>query len=166
MVREANELDEEKFLDYTTQALRDAPYMLTTLEDIENMTVQEGRSVIKGVKELPNYALFIAEIDNHIVGSIDFKNGDKEKMRHQGSIAMTVHPDFRNDGIGRALLETLLGWAKNNTAIEKVSLRVMERNVGAIRLYKKFGFLEEGREVRGIKEKEGYQDLILMAIFV
>ncbi|PEL51659.1 N-acetyltransferase [Bacillus toyonensis] len=71
-----------------------------------------------------------------------------------------------NYGIGRALLETLINWAKNNSKIEKVCLEVMEDNLGAIQLYKNLGFFEEGRKAKGVKLDDGYQNLILMALFV
>ncbi len=42
----------------------------------------------------------------------------------------------------------------------------MEDNVGALKLYKTMGFVEEGRKIKGVKIENSYQDLILMALFV
>ncbi|MEC0050820.1 GNAT family N-acetyltransferase, partial [Bacillus cereus] len=45
-------------------------------------------------------------------------------------------------------------------------LEVMEDNLGAIQLYKNLGFFEEERKAKVVKLDDGYQDLILMALFV
>jgi ribosomal protein S18 acetylase RimI-like enzyme len=165
-VREATILDAERMLYAGSKALRNAPYMLSTAEDMQNVTVEDMKKLLKTYVQNPSYVQFIAEVDGELVGAIEFKSGDKEKISHQGSFGMTVLPEYRNYGIGRALLETLINWAKNNSRIEKVCLEVMEGNIGAIKLYKTMGFVEEGRKIKGVKLEDSYQDLILMAIFV
>ncbi len=124
------------------------------------------QKLIDAFNRNPNHVQFIAEADNILVGAIEFRNGEKDKVSHQGSFGMTVLPTYRNHGIGKALLQTLVNWAKANNTIEKICLEVMEGNQGAITLYEKFGFLEEGRKVKGVKLNNGYQDLILMYLFV
>jgi RimJ/RimL family protein N-acetyltransferase len=165
-VREATILDAERMLVAATKALVDAPYMLSTAEDTQKLTLEDMEKVLSMIVKNPNYVQFIAEVDGSLVGAIDFRNGDKEKISHQGAFGMTVLPEYRNYGIGRALLETLINWAKNNSKIEKVCLEVMEDNIGAIKLYKTMGFVEEGRKTKGVKIENSYQDLILMALFV
>ncbi|MED1113893.1 GNAT family N-acetyltransferase [Bacillus paramycoides] len=166
IIREAKEQDAERMLDSASKALINAPYMLSTVEDVKKVSIDAIKKRLKTYHENPNYVQFIAEVDGKLVGAIDFKNGDRKKISHQGAFAMTVLPEYRNYGIGRALLETLIKWAKNNSKIEKVSLEVMEDNLGAIQLYKNLGFFEEGRQAKGVKLDGGYQDLILMALFV
>ncbi len=80
---------------------------------------------------------------------------------------MSVKNGFRGQGIGTALLAALLDWAKENPLIEKVCLEVVADNTNAIRLYQKFGFVEEGVKKKAAKIDDGtYWDLILMARFV
>ena len=165
-VREATILDAERMLVAASKALVDAPYMLSTAEDTQKITLKDMEKVLSMIVKNPNYVQFIAEVDGRFVGAIDFRNGDKEKISHQGAFGMTVLPEYRDYGIGRALLETLINWAKNNSKIEKVCLEVMEDNIGAIKLYKTMGFVEEGRKTKGVKIENSYQDLILMALFV
>jgi RimJ/RimL family protein N-acetyltransferase len=153
-------------LNSASKALINAPFMLSTVEDIKKMSVDAIQKMLKAYHENPNYVQFIAEVDSKLVGKIDFKKGNNKKTSHQGAFAMIILPEYRNYGIGRALLETLINWAKNNSKIEKVCLEVMEDNLGAIKLYKNLGFFEEGRKAKGVKLEGGYQDLILMALFV
>jgi RimJ/RimL family protein N-acetyltransferase len=165
-IREAKEQDAERMIISASKALIKAPYMLSTGEDVKRMSIDAIQKTLKAYHENPNYVQFIAEVDGKLVGKIDFKNGNNEKISHQGAFAMIILPEYRNYGIGRALLETLINWARNNSEIEKVCLEVMEDNLGAIQLYKNLGFFEEGRKAKGVKLDGGYQDLILMAIFV
>lgn len=164
-VREATIQDAEIMLRNAAKVLVDAPYMLTTVKDVENVDVKDIENMLEMYNQNSNYVQFLAEVDGNLVGAIDFKNGDNEKTKHQGSFGMTVLPEYRNHGIGRALLETLIEWAQHSQ-IEKICLEVMEDNRGAIKLYRNLNFYEEGRKVKGVKMEEGYQDLILMALFV
>lgn len=165
-VREARVEDAERMLTAAVETLVDAPYMLTTVESVQKVKVEDLEKMVKYYENNSNFVQFIAEIDGRFVGAIDFKNGDKEKISHQGSFGMTVSPEYRGFGVGRVLLETLIEWAKNNDKIEKICLEVMHNNKAAIHLYEKFDFIKEGRKRRGVKLDDGYQDLIQMALFV
>ncbi|WP_328084756.1 GNAT family N-acetyltransferase [Fictibacillus nanhaiensis] len=153
-------------LNAAPKALVDAPYMLSTLEDLENLSLKDIKRELDYYSANPNYLKLLAEYENELVGVIDFRNGNKEKIAHQGSFAMTVLPQYRNHGVGRALVDSLISWAWNNETIEKICLEVMEDNHGAIQLYKSMNFVEEGRKAKAVKMEGRYQDLILMALFV
>ncbi|MGA4719701.1 GNAT family N-acetyltransferase [Fictibacillus nanhaiensis] len=165
-VRKASIHDAEMIEMAAPKALVDAPYMLSTVEDIEKLSLEDIKSELNYYSTNPNHLKLVAEYENEIAGVIDFKNGNKEKVAHQGSFAMTVLPQYRNLGVGRALVETLISWARNNETIEKVCLEVMEDNHSAIHLYKSLNFVIEGRKARAVKMDGRYQDLILMALFV
>jgi ribosomal protein S18 acetylase RimI-like enzyme len=72
-------------------------------------------------------------------------------LRLPGSLAeieceiesIVVHPDFRGRGVGKQLLETALAWCRKNQA-SILSLEVRSRNVSAIRLYLRSGFVATG----------------------
>ncbi len=80
---------------------------------------------------------------------------------------MSVGREHRGQGIGTALLETLLEWARESPIIEKVGLSVLSKNRRAIGLYEKLGFVAEGRRSREVKLAPGeYLDDISMCRFV
>ena len=64
-------------------------------------------------------------------------------------------------GIGSALMEFLMGEAEKLGA-EKIVLDVAAFNTAAIALYKKFGFVEEGRLKNEIKVDGVYEDIVFM----
>lgn len=57
---------------------------------------------------------------------------------------IATHPDFRRMGYGKAVVEALIKYAKNNR-LESISLEVRESNKAAIRLYSDLGFKVEGK---------------------
>jgi RimJ/RimL family protein N-acetyltransferase len=80
---------------------------------------------------------------------------------------MSILPSWRNQGLGTILLDAMINWTRLNPCIEKMTLRVISTNLHAIELYKKFGFQEEGRNVRGLKYCDGsYADFIFMGLDV
>jgi RimJ/RimL family protein N-acetyltransferase len=100
-----------------------------------------------------------------MVGLLFFVGGAKKKNAHTGELGVSVHPEYQGRGIGRQLIAALMQWAQNNTTIEKVFLNVFATNQKAIGLYKKLGFMEEGRFVRAIKQPDGeYIDVLQLYI--
>ena len=73
-----------------------------------------------------------------------------------GNVA--VKPDHRRRGIAAELLKALIKETEE-AGIEEIDLEVRPSNKGAIELYKKFGFTENGRR-KGYYE--GKEDAILM----
>ena len=64
---------------------------------------------------------------------------------------LLVHPDYHQQGLGQALLYTMLVRAKQR-GLERATLEVRASNQPAIKLYEKFGFQPVGRR------KKYYQD--------
>ena len=57
---------------------------------------------------------------------------------------IATHPDFRRRGLGSAVVEALLGEARER-GLAFVTLEVRESNLAAIALYQRFGFEVVGR---------------------
>src|SRR6266536_827351 len=57
---------------------------------------------------------------------------------------MWVEAEARGRGVGRALLESVIGWARS-LALDRLELWVTEGNGSAMRLYERAGFADTGR---------------------
>lgn len=95
-------------------------------------------------EKIQNREIFVAKIDNKIVGYITVniieKNNSIIRYRKQLSIeAIGVDENNRGKGIGTSLLEHVKYEAKKNNCTD-MYLTVNEENKGAIKLYEKFGF--------------------------
>ena len=168
VIREAEPRDAKSILDATFATLRapDAEHSVSTPEEF-SLSVDDEVAWVRKHQEQPGWIALVPEVDGTIVGLINFKNGPRTRIAHQGALGMNVHPDWRGRGIGDALLAELLAWARACPVVEKVGLAVVVSNEPARRLYEKHGFIEEGRRVRAIKYEEGrYEDDILMYVLV
>lgn len=86
---------------------------------------------------------------------------------HVVDLTIAVHEGYQGRGVGTRLLSHLIDWARANPRIDRMELRVRSSNASAIALYKKLGFVEEGRMVRRLKIAPGqYLDDLVMALWV
>ncbi len=164
MIREVTFNDALGINHLGTMIFSSTDQVLTSPEEFrKDGTFENQLKRIKNYSEAAGKCIFVAEIEGRIVGMIDFWNGHRKRIEHTGEFGMGVHPDYRNKGIGKCLIEMLLKWAKENPMIEKVKLGVFSTNARGIHLYTKMGFVEEGRKVNEVKTEEGkYIDVIEM----
>ena len=57
---------------------------------------------------------------------------------------IATHPDYRRQGYGDAIVDSLKKYAKNNR-LDVITLEVRESNEAAIKLYSKLGFKIDGK---------------------
>jgi RimJ/RimL family protein N-acetyltransferase len=83
-----------------------------------------------------------------------------------GEIGMMVAADWRGRGVGTALVAAAVEWARAR-GLHKLTLSVFPHNDAAVALYRKFGFVEEGRRTRHIRRANGeLWDLIEMGLLL
>ena len=81
-----------------------------------------------------------------------------------GEIGMMVATEWRGRGVGTALVAAAIEWAQAR-GLHKLTLSVFPHNEAAIALYRKFGFVEEGRLAKHIRRDSGeLWDLIEMGL--
>lgn len=81
--------------------------------------------------------------------------------------SVSVLSEYRDQGIGSALIRAMLGFARQSERIEKVSLSVYAGNERARQVYSRLGFIEEGRRIRHFRIATGvYDDSVMMYQFV
>lgn len=102
----------------------------------------------------------VADADGAIAGEIRI---DPSWMGF-GDIGMMVAAGWRARGVGTALVEAAIGWGRDH-GLHKLALGVFPHNHAAIALYRKCGFVEEGRLVRHVRRANGeLWDLIEMGL--
>jgi RimJ/RimL family protein N-acetyltransferase len=93
---------------------------------------------------------FVAEANGEIVGMLHV-----ERSRFGfGELGMAVARPWRGQGVGTALLEAAIEWAREE-GLHKLSLSVFPHNASAIALYRRFGFVEEGRRIKHFRRASG-----------
>lgn len=71
-----------------------------------------------------------------------------------GELGMSVARAWRGRGVGSALLAAAIEHARAE-GLHKLALEVFPHNDAAIALYRKFGFVEEGRRVKHYRRASG-----------
>ena len=107
----------------------------------------------------------VAILDGRLVGHVNVQRERHPVTRHVASLAIAVAADVRGHGIGGRLMEEAIAWSER-AGIEKLVLAVYPHNEAAIALYRRFGFIEEGRLARHSRKSYGYEDEILMAAWI
>lgn|SRR5215467_954416 len=104
----------------------------------------------------------IAQSQGALVGEIRI---DPSWMGY-GEIGMMVAAQWRGRGVGSLLLAAAIDWARAR-GLHKLALSVFPHNYAARALYRKFGFVEEGRLVRHVRRADGQiWDLIEMGLLL
>jgi RimJ/RimL family protein N-acetyltransferase len=165
VVRSAKEDDAGVLIEHAKSVLTEALFGVSQVDEF-TFTLEQEREWIRQHNESPSDLVLVAEASGSVVALLFFESGPRKRQAHRGSLHMSVERAWRGKGVGEGLLNVLMAWAKENPLIEKVGLSVLSSNTRAIGLYKKLGFIEEGRRPREIKMGPGeYVDEILMFRF-
>ncbi|MCU9614799.1 GNAT family N-acetyltransferase [Caldibacillus lycopersici] len=164
IIREATIVDAEQILTHTRTVLEENPqFMATTLEEFTTNAAEERRWI---AMHQHTGLLLVAELDQQVIGILSFQRSSRIRYKHQGIFGISIQEKYTNGGVGSSLLTKLFQWAAENPSLEKISLEVFSNNNRAIHLYKKFGFIEEGRKIKHAKlGPNQYVDVITMGKF-
>jgi ribosomal protein S18 acetylase RimI-like enzyme len=89
-----------------------------------------------------------------ILGVGQLRRFSPAKVHHVAQTSLEVHPDAQRRGVGRAIMEGLLEWARS-VGVNRVQLNVFADNHRAIGLYESLGFERVGYRRRLVREADG-----------
>jgi RimJ/RimL family protein N-acetyltransferase len=125
-------------------------------------SVADERRYLRALRRFPDAAVYVADDDGEIVGRLSLARDPHPASRHVADLGLMVAATHRRRGLGTALLEQAVAWARE-ADVRKLELHVFPWNEPAIRLYEAFGFEREGvRRNHYLREGE-YVDALLMA---
>ena len=124
--------------------------------------VADERRYLRAIRRYPNAAVFVAEDEGEIVGRLSVARDQHPASRHVADLGLMVAASHRRRGIGTALLEAAVRWGKD-VGVRKLELHVFPWNTGAIALYERFGFVQEGYRKAHYLRGDEYVDAVLMA---
>ncbi len=102
-----------------------------------------------------------------LVGMAGFARNMRHKSRHKGVIwGVYVQPTWRNQGVARALLVTLIERVRSNPGVEKIMLTVSIHQIAAQRLYRSLGFESYGREKHALSVDGAWVDEDQMVLWL
>jgi RimJ/RimL family protein N-acetyltransferase len=122
----------------------------------------DERRYLRAIRRYPHAAVFVAEEEGRIVGRLSVARDQHPASRHVADLGLMVAASHRRRGIGTALLEAAVEWARAS-GVRKLELHVFPYNDAAIKLYERFGFVQEGYRRGHYRRGDEYVDAILMA---
>lgn len=136
----------EVYWNLRLEALRNNPEAFgATYEESVGISIETVQSKIGTSME--NYILGANTESNSIVGMIGFKREQSIKTKHKSFLwGMYVSPGYRNQGIGKGLLEEVIQRSRILEGLEQINLCVVTSNEAARNLYINSGFEVYGLE--------------------
>jgi RimJ/RimL family protein N-acetyltransferase len=125
-------------------------------------SVGAERRYLRAVRRHADAGVFVAETSAGIVGRLSVARDPHPASRHVADLGLMVAAADRRRGIGWALLEQAVEWARAS-GVHKLELHVFTHNEPAMRLYERFGFVREGLRRGHYRRDREYVDAILMA---
>ena len=123
----------------------------------------DERRFLKALRRYPHAAVFVAESgDGVLIGRLSVGRDPHPASTHVADVGLMVAVGARRQGVGTALLQAAVGWARE-TDVRKLELHVFPWNEAAMALYERFGFEREGYRKRHYRRGGEYVDAILMA---
>ena len=161
IVRKAEAADAEGLTQLGTAVGSEPEGWLVTTNGWRN--VSDERRYLRAIRRYPNAAVFVAEDEGLIVGRLSIARDQHPASRHVADIGLMVAASHRRRGIGTALLDAAVDWARR-AGVHKLELHVFPWNEAAIALYEASGFEREGYRKAHYRRGDGeYVDAILMA---
>jgi L-phenylalanine/L-methionine N-acetyltransferase len=109
-----------------------------------------------------NDHVLVAELDGRVVAYAGLHVRDG-KRRHSAWLGIAVHDEFAGRGAGQLLMTALLDLADQWIGLVRVDLEANADNERAIAMYRRCGFVEEGRQKKAYFTDGGFVDAIFMA---
>lgn len=170
-VRRATPLDAAGYIALIKSVLAEVPRVDTPYAPDEfNPPVEAIRDRIRDVTQSDNSLFLVAEarIDRRprVIGALTCGGGSLRSDHHMTDLGVYVLREWRDRGVGTALMRASVEWAQASPVVQRVQLEVYASNARAIHLYEKFGFEQEGRKRRLYIQDGQPMDMLMMALIL
>ena len=156
-IRSVEPDDAGSMLEYMKIMLGETPFLLRTPEEF-NYSAEEEAAVLTRRRDDPRCLMLLVVLDGQLIASADVcSHGAKSRLMHRGELGISVRKDYWRQGIGSALMERLIAFAKQS-GYEQIELTVESKNRRALALYLKYGFMVYGTRPHGMKYPDGSYD--------
>ena len=162
--REAEPREAAALLEYMKQVGSESGNLSFGAEGL-SFSVEQEAAILESICQNPRSIMLLAFDGGEIVGNASIHGSSRPRFSHRYELAITVRKSHWGRGIGTALMERLIAFAREIGA-EVVSLEVRSDNDRAIALYKKFGFEIFGTYRKFFKFEDNYYDADYMNLYL
>ena len=137
-VRPAEVTDAAQLLALLAQLGRESN-TFTVDDGIEELSETDEAEQIERISGTTTNVIFVAVLGDRLIG-VSTVQASTDFSAAQGEVGVAVLKEFWGMGLGTALVEESLDWARNYSSLERLVLTVQLRNTRAAKLYKHLGF--------------------------
>ena len=142
-LREAEVEDASAVLNHLAAVAIETDYLTFGKRELE-ITLEEEEDYIDSYLESSCELMLLAFIDTRLVGVLTFAGSPRPRLRHTGEFGLSVREAEWGEGVGGAMLDALIDWARATQVITKLNARARTDNDRAIGLLRQKGFVIEG----------------------
>ena len=161
VLREPLEGDAKDMIEYLNTVGGESDNLLFGKDEF-HLTVEQEMEYIKKVRNDSNMHMVLGFINNSIVSIAEIRCLSRKRISHNSEIAISVKKEYWGNGIGSAVMQELIRFAKDHKDIRNISLGVKASNLNAIRMYEKFGFIKVGVHKNYFNINGNYDDEYIM----
>ncbi|MBU7446851.1 MULTISPECIES: GNAT family N-acetyltransferase [Lactiplantibacillus] len=137
-VRPAEVTDAAQLLALLAQLGRESN-TFTVDDGIEELSETDEAEQIERISGTTTNVIFVAALGDRLIG-VSTVQASTDFSAAQGEVGVAVLKEFWGMGLGTALVEEILDWARNYSSLERLVLTVQLRNTRAAKLYQHLGF--------------------------
>jgi putative acetyltransferase len=126
--------------------------------------VSAQREIVSKANLAERAFFLLASERDLLVGALDVFAWQRPEGRHCGRLGVSVLSEWRDRGVGRALIERAIAEVKAWDGFCRLELDVVAWNARAIHLYQSFGFRIEGCRRGAINLRGRNEDILCMGL--
>lgn len=157
--------DAQKIVDFYNYVGGETSF-LSFEKDEYPLDVEAQKEDIVATKAHPASIMLLAMDGDEIAGIGTINSSKKIKSRHQGELGIVVAKKYQAKGIGTTIMNKLIEFCRGNGVTTRIQLDTRCDNEVAVELYKKLGFVIEGRLPNTTLLNGVYYDLYVMGLML
>jgi len=170
-VRRARVTDARALARLDAELAAEPGIMLLAAPD-EVRSVADQREALERLRDEPRTLVLVAVPDaasvrpaDEVLGTLTLRGMDLRAVEHVAVLGMAVAASARSRGVGTALLAAAIDWA-HEVGLRRLELNTYAPNLAAQALYRRFGFVEEGRRRAFVRYQGAYVDDLVMGLLL
>lgn len=164
-IRRAQISDAAFIIEYLKKVMSETNFLRKYPDEVK-ITLQEEESFIQTILEQENSILLVAFDGDLVVSMAGVQGQQLRKFRHCGEFGISVLKNYWGRGIGKEMTRKIIHWSQLNPELKKLILHVNAENETAIKMYRKFGFIQEGLLKNDFYYEGRFVDTLMMCMMV
>jgi RimJ/RimL family protein N-acetyltransferase len=137
---------------------------LTRLTDISHVSERQQEAWFDAMSTSRTSRRYVARLRSNDAFVGVFRVDRFDPWNRNALVGADVVPALRHQGYATEMFDYVLRYLFDQCGLHRVALSTLDDNAPALALYRKLGFVEEGRERQAIFREGAFRDLVVMGL--